>query len=79
MSKCPMCKEEIDFLSNTQTINKCWHVSLGKSGFLEYDEWGDEDVDDCGIYYCPKCHEELFHSEEDARKFLKGEDVNGKL
>lgn len=68
MPVCPKCGKEIDHLINVGKTQ--YYFSLDGKGYPQYETI---DALEDGKYYCPKCLEELFDSERDATKFLKGE------
>jgi ribosomal protein S27AE len=75
MVKCPKCGAEINYLI-CYTINKEEAIfSINKDGELEYEEV--EEIGDIPDqrYKCPNCGEDLFLDEEEAEKFLRGEEV----
>ena len=71
MPKCPKCGEEIEELRNYCEKTATFYVCL-KNGNLDYalDSEGDDYTE--GGFECPKCAEELFTSEDDAKAFLAG-------
>jgi len=71
--RCPKCGAEIDHL---RCYEKAWSTATCYINedylIVEYSDWDILDVTEVE-YHCPKCDEVLFESEEEARKFLKGE------
>jgi len=70
MPNCPKCGDLIDHLVYWayELRRADFYVTRGK---VNYDKAETADVDVDSIDYdCPKCDETLFHSEEDAKKFL---------
>lgn len=61
---CPKCKEEINYLQYSSTIEETGTYDI-KHGY-------DKDYGNvCQIkFQCPDCGEELFNDEEDAYNFL---------
>jgi len=72
MPKCPKCGNEIDELIN---YSKGWEKHrfwIDSQGYPQYEM--DEFIPDEGNEWeCPECNEVLFTDEEEATKFLKGE------
>ena len=69
MPRCPECGEEISYLVYYEKVWQKTACEL-KGREMEYD--GDWDVVSVleQVYCCPECDAELFHREEDAKKFL---------
>ena len=72
MPKCPKCGEKIEVLENNQSGIKTWEFD--GENYEEKDFFPDDKLNS---WNCPDCDEELFYSEDDARKFLKGVDKDG--
>ena len=72
MPKCLKCGTEVDHL-DTHVASALAHVCLDEDGDPESvrEELGAEERSN--EYFCPHCGQTLFHSEEDAVAFLKGE------
>ncbi len=72
---CPKCKEEIEHLNNWVSGERKYRFD----GYTYEEEdqysFGDGKTED---YECPECSEVLFTDEEEATKFLKGEEWNTK-
>lgn len=68
MSKCPICKKEIDYLiiHSDRTATVEFNKDTGKLRFSE--ERDGSEVE----YECPECNYDIFYSEEEVVKFLKG-------
>ena len=61
------CEHEIRY---SQEGMMYYLVSIGKDGFIEYEQ--DEfDAKDCGIFYCQECDKEF--EEVEAMKILKSQ------
>jgi len=70
MPKCPKCGKEIEeLLYYAYELN---HAHFNRYG--EYYNWDTlPDMKGKPDYECPECGEVLFHSEEKALAFLRGE------
>ena len=71
--RCPKCGAEIDHL-------RYYAYELQRAdfwichGYAEYDNWDTVgDIKGKPDYECPNCGEPLFHSEDKAEEFLRGE------
>lgn len=79
MSKCPKCKNNIDYLRTEFLVQEFCDASVGINcqgkPILEY---GDSDFGDCVSekHYCPECDNELFSDNDDAIKFLLNKQNN---
>jgi len=76
MPKCPVCKKNITYLHNDQSI---WHryimgisrIQKGKSvriepNYVETKTWSADE----NVFVCPECDVVLFYSEDKAVAFL---------
>jgi len=76
MPKCPKCGAEIDYLiAYTTNLAEEDIFRVDKDGNAEYEEVGLDYWDTDTSFSCPECGKELFHKEEEAIRFLKGEKV----
>jgi predicted RNA-binding Zn-ribbon protein involved in translation (DUF1610 family) len=73
-SKCPKCGEEIEKLINCQSGIKVWEMGVDCKGFADYTSpFNDFFPDDKeNRWECPECGHTITNSEEEAVKFLKG-------
>jgi uncharacterized C2H2 Zn-finger protein len=77
MPKCPKCGAEInELLYYAYELNHAHFYVNENTGRAEFHNWdtipdtkGDPDFE------CPECEEVLFHSQEEAEKFLRGEPI----
>lgn len=74
MPKCPKCGKEIDRLSyhEERDYDAVVEVVDGKLSRLE-----EKENVEVSYYSCPKCDEEIAQSDEDALKFLQGQESPG--
>lgn len=70
MTKCPSCKENINFFEYTENCFRSGTYDL-ESEWTCYNTTSLEDGKD--EYNCPECQEVLFNNEDDAKKFLQGD------
>ncbi|MFA5406888.1 MAG: hypothetical protein WC307_06045 [Candidatus Nanoarchaeia archaeon] len=68
MSKCPKCKQEINYLNNYQSGEN--HYRLDADGEYELIDFINDDK--TNDFECPLCNEVIFTSEDKAYKFLRG-------
>lgn len=71
-AKCPHCGRELTYLINVREELHTYYFEVDKEGNVHYrskDCWPEDESD----YECPFCHEVLFTSEEEGKKFLLGE------
>ncbi|MEM2352405.1 MAG: hypothetical protein QXT26_08375 [Thermoproteota archaeon] len=71
--RCPECGKELDCLINVCNVWNVYYFRVNDEGEVDY-ELKDSQPGVCHTYECPYCHKILFEGEEDATKFLKGED-----
>jgi hypothetical protein len=80
MTTCPKCGQTIDCLINRQSGYKEWKFGFGIGYATTADDYGYEALfddfepdDNCNIWRCPHCYEEVTDDEDDAVRILKGE------
>ena len=77
MPKCPKCGAEINqlicYVSNVTEVDAFTLDEKGEPFYDKIDEIYDESSDI--EFTCPVCDKPLFHKEEEAIRFLKGEKV----
>lgn len=73
MTKCPECKEELEYLHYQEYQVHYGSFGIDKDNQSWYDDMynGDEYVNP--QWSCPECDKVLFTKEDDAVKFLNGE------
>jgi len=73
MSVCPQCGAEIDHLVYQAYELQKADFYIFKTN-VEYSSWDSlGDIAGNPEYRCPICDEVLFHGEDEAEKFLRGE------
>ena len=74
MPKCPKCHKEVWKLLNYVSGEKKFDLILLEDGDTHYEEVDFYEDSQTNDYECPECLEVLFGSEDEAIKFLKGQD-----
>jgi hypothetical protein len=69
---CPTCKKEIDYLVNVQS--GYMRYDMDKKGNYDYKNEEFSPDDSTNDWECPECEDILATNEEDALKFLNGEE-----
>jgi len=69
--KCPKCKKDIDYLHGYSERRYGVSLSEADGEHLDYEHFNDIDI--ATSFECPECDKELFTTEGEALKFLKGE------
>jgi len=75
MPKCPKCGAEINYLVYSSIYKEEAFFSINEYGDTEYERLEEIEYMPDSYYRCPKCGETLFLDEEEAEKFLRGEEV----
>lgn len=74
MAICPKCGKEIKYLRYFEQSVKSFYFQLTVDYRPFYERDDDNNVaGGDGNFECPECMETIFHDEDDAVKFLKGE------
>jgi len=70
--KCKFCNKEIDCLVNEATATT--GISMDKTGEIIWDDDNMKHIAEFNEWRCPECDEVIAWDEDEARKFVLGEE-----
>jgi hypothetical protein len=76
MAKCPKCSSEIKIVKLRQDRMLEGECYLDEHGNIDCHVKYDYPDDDGSEYFCPICFETICSTEDDAQRFLRGEDID---